>query len=235
MNKKVKKKFHHLNDINENGYEPSIRDEIDGKRVYITPAGDTYPSITSILGSQSKPGIGEWRKRVGAIEANRIIQDSSKLGTAVHDLCERYLYNNLQPTFQPDHPEAIEVFNRLRFKLSNIQNIYGLELPLHSDMLKVAGTADCVAEYNGVLSVIDFKTSRKSKREDWIEDYYIQTMFYAAAFFEMTGALPEQVVILIAVRDSTEVQVFTKPIREIDTYMDKLLTIMKANPQVLQQ
>ena len=102
-------------------------------------------------------------------------------------------------------------------------------------MLKVAGTADCVAEYNGVLSVIDFKTSRKSKREDWIEDYYIQTMFYAAAFFEMTGALPEQVVILIAVRDSTEVQVFTKPIREIDTYMDKLLTIMKANPQVLQQ
>lgn len=233
MNKKVKKKFHHLNDINENGYEPSIRDEIDGKRVYITPAGDTYPSITSILGSQSKPGIGEWRKKVGAIEANRIIQDSSKLGTAVHDLCEKYLYNTPLPT--PNHPEAIEVFNRLRFKLSNIQNIYGLELPLHSDMLKVAGTADCVAEYNGVLSVIDFKTSRKSKKEDWIEDYYIQTMFYAAAFFEMTGALPEQVVILIAVRDSTEVQVFTKSIKEIDTYMDKLLTIMKANPQVLQQ
>ena len=134
-----------------------------------------------------------------------------------------------------DIPEAVEVFNRLRFKLSNINNIYGLETPLHSDKLRVAGTADCVADYNGVLSVIDFKTSRKTKREEWIEDYYIQTMFYAAAFFEMTGAIPEQVVILIAVRESNDVQVFTKSIKEIDVYMEKLLTIMKQNPTIVMQ
>lgn len=231
MNKKVKKQFRHLNDLDD--YEPSIRDEVDGNRVYVTPAGNVYPSITSILGSQPKPGIEQWRKKVGEEEANRIMKESSTLGTAVHDLCEMYLYNMPLPT--PKIVEAGEVFNRLRFKLSNINNIYGLEVPLHSNMLKVAGTADCVAEYNGVLSVIDFKTSRRSKREEWIEGYYIQTMFYAAAFFEMFGALPEQVVILIAVRDSNEVQVFTKSIRELDTYMDKLLTIMKQYPQVLQQ
>ena len=226
----MKQKFRHKNDLRENGYTPSVRDQIDGKRVYVTPAGNVYPSITSILGSQPKPGIEEWRKRVGAKEANKIVKESSAIGTAVHDLCEKYLYNS---PLKCDIPEAVEVFNRLRFKLSNINNIYGLEIPLHSDKLRVAGTSDCVAEYNGVLSVIDFKTSRRIKREEWIEDYYIQTMFYAAAFFEMTGAVPEQVVILIAVRESNEVQVFTKSIKEIDVYMEKLLTMMKRNPHLV--
>jgi genome maintenance exonuclease 1 len=225
-------KFCHLNDLSENGYELSQREERDGKRVYITPNGNVYPSITSILGSQPKPGIEVWRRKVGEDEANRIVKDSSKLGTAVHDLCEQYLYNL---PLKCNNPEAVEVFNRLRFRLKNINNIYGLEIPLHSDMLRVAGTADCIAEYNGVLSLIDFKTSRRAKKEDWIEDYYIQTMFYAAAFYEMVGALPEQVVILIAVRDSTEVQTFTKPIKELDKYMDKLLTIMKKSPSIIQQ
>jgi genome maintenance exonuclease 1 len=111
--------------------------------------------------------------------------------------------------------------------MGNIDNIYCIEAPLHSDILKVAGTADCIAEYNGVLSVIDFKTSRKPKREDWIEDYFIQAFFYSAAFFEMTGALPEQIVILIAVRDRFEVQVFKKSFKEMDTYIGKLIEIMK--------
>jgi len=226
------KRFCHLNDLKENGYEPPQREEIDGKRVYVTPQGNIYPSITSILGSQPKPGIEVWRKRIGEDEASKIVKDASEVGTAVHDLCEQYLYNL---PLKCQNPEAVEVFNRLRFRLKNINNIYGLEIPLHSDVLKVAGTADCIAEYNGVLSLIDFKTSRKTKREEWIEDYYIQTMFYAAAFFEMSGALPEQVVIMIAVRESTEVQIFTKPIRELDVYMDKLLTIMKKFPIIIQQ
>ena len=110
----------------------------------------------------------------------------------------------------------------------------GLEIPLYSDKLRVAGTADCVAEYNGVLSVIDFKTSRKPKKEEWIEDYWIQTAFYAAAFYEMTGCIPEQLVILVAVRDSFEVQVFKKSIFDSDKYIDKLINIMKKNPQVIQ-
>ena len=226
----MKKQFVHLTDCDD--IETGVRDEIDGKRVYVTPEGNVYPSITSILGQQPKPGIEAWKEKVGYQEANRIMKESSALGTMVHSLCEDYLYNE---KLQCEDEEAISVFNRLRFLLGNIDNIYCIEAPLHSDILKVAGTADCIAEYNGVLSVIDFKTSRKPKREDWIEDYFIQAFFYSAAFFEMTGALPEQIVILVAVRNRFEVQVFKKSLKEMDTYIGKLIEIMKKYPSVCQQ
>ena len=226
----MKKEFVHLTDCDD--IEMGVREVIDGRRVYVTPEGNVYPSITSILGQQPKPGIEEWKEKIGHQEANKIMKESAALGTMVHSLCEDYLYNE---KLKCEDQEAISVFNRLRFLLGNIDNIHGIEIPLHSDILKVAGTADCVAEYNGVLSVIDFKTSRKPKREDWIEDYFIQAFFYSAAFFEMTGALPEQIVILVAVRNSFEVQVFRKPFKEMDTYIGKLLKIMKRYPSVCQQ
>jgi len=227
------KEFKHLDDFYNSVEEPSKRETIDGRRVYVTPEGNVYPSITSILGSQPKPGIDEWRKKIGEEEAQRIMKDSSELGTMVHNLCEQYLYNI--PLKHEYSEEAVSVFNRLRFILSNVDNITGLELPLYSDKLKVAGTADCVAEYNGVLSVIDFKTSRKAKREDWITDYYIQAFFYLHAYFEMTGSCPEQIVILVAVRDNFEIQVFKKSLKEVDIYISKLLEIMKKSPTVTQQ
>ena len=223
------KQFIHVNDIDD--IQVPHREIMAGRRVYVTPNGHTYPSITSVLGSQPKPSLDAWRERVGDEEADRIMKESAKLGTAVHDLCERYLSNqNLLMV----NDEARGVFNRLRFLLGNIINIVGLEIPLYSDILKLAGTADCIAEYNGVLSVIDFKTSKRAKKEEWIEDYFIQAFFYSAAFFEMTGAIPEQIVILIAVRESFEVQVFKKPFKEMDTYIEKLIQIMKQNPQVIQ-
>ena len=223
------KQFIHVNDIDD--IQVPHREIMAGRRVYVTPNGHTYPSITSVLGSQPKPSLDAWRERVGDEEADRIMKESAKLGTAVHDLCERYLSNqNLLMV----NDEARGVFNRFRFLLGNINNIVGLEIPLYSDILKLAGTADCIAEYNGVLSVIDFKTSKRAKKEEWIEDYFIQAFFYSAAFFEMTGAIPEQIVILIAVRESFEVQVFKKPFKEMDTYIEKLIQIMKQNPQVIQ-
>ena len=226
----MKKEFVHLTDCDD--IEMGVRDVVGGRRVYVTPQGNVYPSITSILGSQPKPGIEKWKDKIGHTEAHKIMKESSDLGTKVHGLCEDYLYND---KLQCDDKEAISVFNRLRFMLGNIDNIYCIEAPLHSDILKVAGTADCIAEYNGKLSVIDFKTSRRAKREDWIEDYFIQAFFYSAAFFEMTGALPEQIVILVAVRDSFEVQVFKKPFKVMDVYIGKLVEIMKKNPTVTQQ
>ncbi len=225
----MKKQFVHVDVID--GLQVPERQTVDGKRVYLTPEGNHYPSITTILGSQPKPGLVEWRERVGDEEANKIMREASTLGTAVHDLCERYLYNY---ELRSSNDEAISVFNRLRFLLSNVDNIVGLEIPVYSDYLRVAGTTDCIADYNGVLSVIDFKTSRKPKKEEWIEDYYIQAFFYSSAFFEMTGCIPEQIVILIAVRDSFEVQVFKKSMSEIDGYIDKLINIMKKEPQVIQ-
>ena len=229
----MKKEFTHNDDFYNEVEEYAERSEVDGSRVYITPHGNAYPSITSILGKQPKPGIEEWKEKIGHKEANKIMKESAELGTMVHNLCEQYLYNYPLKCDYPD--EAISIFNRLRFILGNVNNIYGLEIPLHSDILKVAGTADCVAEYNGVLSVIDFKTSRKAKREDWIEDYFIQAFFYAAAFYEMSGVIPEQIVILVAVRDNFEIQVFKKPISDLEIYIDKLLKIMKRYPNVCQQ
>tara|TARA_B000000460_G_scaffold237393_1_gene200163 strand:- start:91 stop:792 length:702 start_codon:yes stop_codon:yes gene_type:complete len=230
------KKFNHVKDIDD--VQVPHRQVMNGRRVYVTPNGHTYPSITSIIGSQPKPSLVEWRNRVGDEEADRVVKEASAIGTAVHLLCERYLYNYELRSKEVDdrlgiNDQAMDVFNRVRFLLGNIDNIVGLELPVYSDKLKVAGTTDCVAEYNGVLSVIDFKTSRKAKKEEWIEDYWIQGFFYAAAFFEMTGAIPEQVVILIAVRESFEVQVFKKSINELDNYIEKLLNIMKKDPQVI--
>ena len=225
-----KQRFVHLTDCDD--IEMGAREVIDGKRVYVTPSGNVYPSITSILGSQPKPGIDQWKEKVGHEEAAKIMKESSELGTKVHSLCESYLYNE---KLRCDDMEAIDVFNRLRFVLGNINNIYCLEAPLHSDILKVAGTVDCIAEYNGVLSVIDFKTSRKPKKEEWIEDYFIQAFFYSAAFFEMTGAIPEQIVILVAIRNEFDVQVFKKPLKEMEKYIDKLIQIMKKNPFVIQQ
>ena len=226
----MKKKFIHLNDFDD--IQVPTRKVVGGNRVYVTPGGNIYPSITSLLSLQEKPGIEEWRKRVGEAEANRISKESTALGTKVHSLCEDYLYND---TLKCNDVEAFSIFNRLRFLLGNINNIYCLEAPLYSDMLSVAGTVDCVAEYNGKLSVIDFKTSKKTKKEEWIDDYFIQAFFYAAAFFEMTGAIPEQIIILIAIRDSFEVQVFKKPLQDMEIYIDKLITIMKKNPTVIQQ
>ena len=225
----MRKQFNHVDDLDD--LQIPERQTVKGVRRYVTPEGNAYPSITTILGNQPKPGLVEWRKRVGDIEANKIMREASTLGTAVHDLCEQYLYNYKLKT---SNNEATGIFNRLRFLLGNIDNIIGLEIPLYSDQLKVAGTADCIAEYNGMLSVIDFKTSKKPKKEGWIEDYYIQAFFYAIAFFERTGVIPEQVVILIAIRDVFEVQVFKKSMNELDTYIDKLIDIMKKDPQVIQ-
>ena len=123
-----------------------------------------------------------------------------------------------------------DTFNRMRFLLGNINNIVGTEIPLFSDLLRVAGTTDCIAEYNGELSIIDFKTSRKPKKEEWIDDYYMQTFAYKLMFEEMTGVEIKQIVILVACIDQFDVQVFKKPASDADKYLNMLVDIMKANP-----
>ena len=120
----------------------------------------------------------------------------------------------------------------MRFLLGNINNIVGTEIPLYSDVLRIAGTPDCIAEYNGELSVIDFKTSRKPKKEEWIDDYFMQTFAYKLMFEEMTGIAIKQVVILVACIDQFEVQVFKKPASDSDKWLTKLVNIMKADPHI---
>ncbi len=223
------KKFIHRDDIGD--FEcPEIK-IIDGKRFYVTPDGNAYPSITSILALQDKPGLKKWREDVGEKEAKRISQDSMRIGTAVHQMAEFYLSNYIIKLKDEDK-KIVDTFNRLRFLLGNINNIVGNEIALYSDLLHAAGTADCIAEYNGVPSVIDFKTSRKPKKEEWIDDYYMQTFAYKLMFEEMTGIEIKQVVILVACIEQFDVQVFKKPASDSDKYLTKLVDIMKENPHI---
>ena len=224
------KKFIHRDDFDDSFECPEIQ-IIDGKRFYVTPDGNAYPSITTILSLQDKPGLKKWRENVGEKEAKRISQESMRIGTAVHQMCEIYL-NNLVVKLDKSEKIIRDTFNRMRFLLGNIDNIVGTEIALYSDLLRVAGTTDCIAEYNGVPSVIDFKTSRKPKKEEWIDDYYMQTFAYKLMFEEMTGVEIKQVVILIACVDQFDVQVFKKPASDSDKYLTKLIKIMKANPHI---
>ena len=183
------------------------RKTTENGRRYFTPEGKAYPSITTILGQLSKQGIMEWRKRVGEEEANKISRQASTRGTAVHQLCEDYINND--PDWKKDvMPNNLASFLDLKKIIDErLDNVWFQEEFLYSDKLECAGQVDCIAEFDGQLSVIDFKTSRKPKKEEWIENYFIQTSFYAAAFYERTGIVIKQCVILITV-DGHEPQVF---------------------------
>ena len=167
----------------------------DGTRLYKTPSGFAYPSVTTITGLHTKKAIMEWRKRVGEEEATRISTRAANRGTKIHKLCEDYLRGELD---EPDIFHA-EMFNSIRPMLDDIDNIHCLEDPLYCDHLQVAGTVDCIAEYQGRLSVIDFKTSSRPKDRDDIHNYFMQTAAYAVAFEERTGIPVGRLVIIMAV------------------------------------
>ena len=221
------KKFVHRYDVGD--FEIPERVEKAGKRYYVTPDGNSYPSITSILAQQENLGLEAWKAKVGEKEAKRISQESARIGTAVHQMAEFYL-SNYAVRLDKEEKKIMDTFNRLRFLLGNINNIVGLEVPLFSDLLRVAGTCDCIADYNNRLSIIDFKTSRKPKKEEWIDDYFMQTFAYKLMFEEMTGVEIQQIVILVACTESFDVQVFKKPAKDADEWLKKLINIMKANP-----
>ena len=167
----------------------------DGTRVYKTPSGLAYPSVTTVTGLHTAKGIAEWRRRVGNEEANRISGKASARGTRIHGYCEDYLRGNL---FEADIFD-LEMFNSIKPLLDQVDNIHCLEDPLYSDHLQVAGTVDCIAEFQGKLSVIDFKTSSKPKDRDDIHNYFMQTAAYAVAFEERTGIPIGRLVIIMAV------------------------------------
>ena len=155
---------------------PEIHTEtIKGKRFYVTPEGKKYPSITTVLSGRSKEGINRWRKSVGNDVANNIMRSAAKRGTAVHQLVEDYL-NNSDLSKQDVLPLAL--FTLLKPELDDINNIVLQEGGLYSDKWGIAGRVDCIAEYKGKLSVIDFKTSTKEKKEEWVEKNFIKGYAY---------------------------------------------------------
>ena len=178
------------------------REEIDGVRYYKLPGEDNLSrlvSITSVTSFHNRHIFENWRKKVGQEEANKINRQATSRGTDLHSLVEAHLYNAVQlPQVQP---LSYYLFQIAKEKLSNINKIYALESALYSKQLGIAGTVDCIAEYNGELAVIDFKTSKKPKPKDWIEHYFVQCAAYACMFYELTGIPVKKFVILMACED----------------------------------
>ena len=190
---------------------PEVTTEtINRKRFYVTPEGNKYPSITTVLSTRKKEGLFEWRKRVGNDVANYVARTSASRGTKVHHMCEDYLNNEFDEEKHKKDFLPFCLFNQLKDQaLCNVGNIHAQEAGLYSDKYKVAGRVDCVAEYKDTLSIIDFKTSTKERSDDWNENYYIQGSAYAEMFEERTKIKIDQVVILVVTEDGT-VQEFVK-------------------------
>lgn len=170
----------------------------DGKRYYTLEDGTRLPSVTTVLGAQKKQAILDWRKRVGEEEANRVSRKATSRGTNVHTLCERYLNNESLGTIMPD---ALEMFLSIKPTLNRINNIHYQEQALWSKELGMAGRVDCIGEFDGELSVIDFKTSKKIKTLNDIEDYFWQTSAYSLMYEELIGQPINNLVIIMAVEN----------------------------------
>lgn len=193
---------------------------INGKRHYRTPFGD-FPSITTILGSQDMSWLTEWQNKIGIAEAKRITETSANRGTQLHLLCEYYLNNEPLPTGRLD---SLEMFYSIKPILNRITNIHFQEACLYSKILGVAGTVDVIGEFDGILSIIDFKNARRPKTEDKIFDYFLQECFYSIAYNELSGIAIPQIVTIIAVEDNLP-QIFIKNIRE---YIKPLVELKKS-------
>jgi CRISPR/Cas system-associated exonuclease Cas4 (RecB family) len=201
---------------------------IHGKRHYVTPKG-FYPSITTALSILSSEGIAAWRMRVGEKEANRISTQAARRGTNVHQMCEDYVNNELDLRSFLPHERAM--FNSVKGTLDeSLGLVYAQECPLYSDYLGIAGRVDCVAEFNGRLSIIDYKTSSKIKSKKYIGAYFQQAAAYCVMFEERTGIPIDQIVIIIAVEGETEPQVFIE--KRDDHIGDCIKTIARYTESV---
>ena len=187
------------------GFESLPTENIEGKRYYITPTGEKYPSVTSVTGLLNKESIKKWRKRVGEKKANKISTQAARHGTSADQLFEDYIKNdNFEEKFKSAMPTTQQAFISLEKELNKIGTVHALEAPLYSHELQMAGRVDCIAEYFGdKISIIDFKTSAKPKERKWIQNYFIQETAYAKMFEELTGKEVHSLITMIAVSDGS--------------------------------
>lgn len=214
--KRTKKFVHNFIHVEE-----SPRVEIDGIRHYQTPAG-TFKSVTTILGEKlDKSGLLAWKERVGEEEAAKVSTQAARRGTAIHNLAEAYLMND-ENWKKGAMPVNLDTFSRIRPILDlNVGSIYGIEIPLYSWRLKAAGTCDLLAGFRGINSIIDFKTSKRIKKEEDIEGYFLQATAYSMMAEELTDLKFPQIVIIMSV-DNEESLVFVK---QRDDYVDRVLEV----------
>ena len=216
--------FNHV-DLNLSKLE---RETIDGVRYYSIPDEETLlrlVSITSVTSHYNKEIFVKWRKRVGEEEANRVTKSATRRGTDMHTLTECHLKNIELPKVPPI---SEFLFKISKGTLKNIDNIHALETSLYSKQLGIAGTVDCIAEYEGELAIIDFKTSKKPKPRNWIENYFVQCAAYGCMLYEMTG-IPVKKFVIIMACENGECVVYeerdkSKYIKLLTEYIRKFVT-----------
>ena len=194
----------------------------DGKRFYLTPNGVRYPSMTTVLQLLSAKGIAAWKARVGEEEAQKVLTRASRRGTLIHKLCEDYVNNDPIDT-KSIMPSDLDNFNVLKAEMDQkMGKVYGQEVALYSEHLELAGRVDCIAEWDGKLSIIDYKTSRKVKKRKNIRNYFMQAAGYAVMFEERFGIPIQQLVILMAVDHEPDAQV---SIEQRDSHIGALMDV----------
>ena len=207
-------KFNHI-PVN---FTPSELIEKDDGHYYQTPSGAIYPSITTMLQKtqplEKQQSLQNWREQ--EIASDYIAEEAAIVGSETHKLIENYL--NSEEIFEKFRLLSEAHFNNLLPFVNKINDIHGIELRLYSDKMKLAGTSDCIAKYDGTLSVIDYKTKRSNQREEWLTDHFIQATSYGAMFKELTGIKAEQIVILVSSEKNTRMEFIKNP----ENYLDLL-------------
>jgi len=203
-------------DIDKTKIPELKRKSVDGFRFYEID-GKAYPSITTILSIKKTQELKEWREKVGDDVANYEMRRAAARGNAVHKIVENYIKGET-PSIRNVLP--LGLFRLLRPYVDQIDNVHLLETQMCSKKLTIAGQSDCIAEYNGKLSVIDFKTANKERQEAWLENYFLQTTAYAEMYEENFGTPIDQLVVLVASEDG----MVASWVKEKKDYVPKLQT-----------
>lgn len=184
---------------------------IDGTRYYVTPKGNRYQSVTTLTGKLNAKEIQEWRQRVGEEKANKISTRAANRGTSMHKMVENYLHNRPLNLQEENNPLNKEMFVKIKPLVDRLDNIKIIEGAMYSDELELAGTTDCVAEYNGDLAVIDFKTSTRMKKKENVKNYWMQGAAYGKMYHEHYGVAPKSVILMISVETAGFAQIMIEP------------------------
>lgn len=184
---------------------------IDGTRYYVTPQGNRYQSVTTLTGKLNAKEIQEWRQRVGEEKANKISTRAATRGTSMHKMVENYLHNRPLNLQEENNPLNKEMFVKIMPLVDRLDNIKIIEGAMYSDELELAGTTDCVAEYNGDLAVIDFKTSTRMKKKENVKNYWMQGAAYGKMYHEHYGVAPKSVILMISVETAGFAQIMIEP------------------------
>ena len=195
-----------------------------GKRQYVTPEGNHYPSVTTVLSAmQESSFLDSWRERVGNEEADKISNRAKNRGTQLHKIFEDYVNNSLD--ISSHNPIIYQMFKASKsFLDNNVTKINNVEFALYSNRLKIAGRCDLLCEWNNVQSILDFKSATKPKKEEWIHNYFLQCTIYAMMVYELLGIKIPQIVVFIMPEGSLEPQIFVK---QTSNYMKEAIALVR--------